>query len=157
MGYRVFTTALTLLPTFGSVAAGDAVCATAAADAGLPGGYIAWLSSPDAGPLTRFPPGLEGQWVTDAGIAFRNFAQLRTVPSIPLDRDERGRPVSGSAWTGTLNGGASSGATCTGWSSMPTPNATGTYGQVINTAGWTNANAPSLCASPRHLYCFQVQ
>jgi hypothetical protein len=153
--FRVFTSAITLLPSFGGASAADRLCDAAAADAGLSGHHVAWVSTPDAGPLARFPSGLTGQWLlVGAGVAFVNFSQLSLQPSVPIDRDEHGRQLSGTTWTGTLNGGASSGATCGNWSNA---SSTGTYGSVVNTVGWTNANAPSLCASPRHLYCFQVR
>jgi hypothetical protein len=161
--FRVFTPSSTLVPSFGGVAKGDGVCNVTAADAGLPGTYLAWLSSnaPDAGALARFPALPNTEWVmyrNDAGpaVVFASRAALTGVPSVAIDHDERGVTLlPGNAWTGTDGGGASSGATCTDWASI---SATGTYGDIKVAAQWTSTGSgvTALCTIQKHLYCFQV-
>ena len=153
---RVFTTSINVLPSFGGLAGGDAVCANLATDAGLPGTFAAWLSTPDAGAVVRFSS-LDAHWVMPGSpTVFNNAAQLRQTPNVPLTRDERGALISaGSAWTGTLTGGQPSGFACLNWTNAMT--ATGTFGTVITTTNWTTNGIPALCSTARRLYCFQTQ
>lgn len=155
-GLRVFATSSNVVPDFAGVTNGDRICNAAAQDAGLSGTYLAWLSTADAGARSRFPMGLTGGWrlTGDGGTAFIDFGQLTQVPAVPLNRDERGVQVAGTAWTGTNTGGQPSGQSCSNWAST---NANGTFGNVASAAEWTQSGAPTLCTVGRRLYCFQVQ
>ena len=154
--FRVFTTSVGVLPSFGGLAGGDRVCQGFAADAGLPGTFQAWLSTTDAGARLRFAA-IDAHWdQPGAGVAFNNASQLATTPNRALDRDERGALIAaGSAWTGTLTGGNPSGASCSNWA--PTTTSTGTFGSVIAAANWTAGGVATLCTTSRRLYCLQVQ
>ncbi|MBK7857638.1 MAG: hypothetical protein IPJ65_03210 [Archangiaceae bacterium] len=158
--FRVFVTSANAGPSFGSVARADAFCQATAADAGLPGTYVAWVSGLDAGVLTRFPPNLDARWVvgdvasTSRNVVFPSVAALRGAPTLPLDQDERGRPVTGTVWTGTNTGGAPSGANCKNWSDTA---ATATFGSATATTTWTSSGMAATCLNVRHLYCFQVR
>lgn len=154
--FRVFTTSLSVLPSFGGLDGGDRVCQGFAGDAGLTGVYRAWLSTTDAGALLRFS-GLDAHWdQPGAGVAFNNASQLATMPNRALDRDERGAVIaSGSAWTGTLTGGNPSGFSCSNWTAITM--STGTFGSVIVGPNWTTGGVAALCSTSRRLYCFQVQ
>lgn len=152
---RVFTTSQTFLPDFGGVAVGDRLCETFARDAGVSGKVVAWLSTQDAGPLTRFPRDLDAHWDLANGVTvFNNAAQLAGVPNAALNRDEKGNVLtSGTAWTGTANGARPVAETCGNWAAIA---ATGVFGNVINPTNWTLGGVPALCTTQRHLYCFQV-
>lgn len=155
-GFRVFATANNVVPDFGGVMNGDRVCNAAAQDAGVGGTFIAWLSTSDAGARSRFPAGINASWrlTGDGGVVFIDVGQLTQTPAAPLNRDERGTLVAGTAWTGTSLGGQASGQSCSNWAST---NANGTFGSVASSVEWTQSGLPTLCTVARRLYCFQVQ
>ncbi len=114
----VFTSSLGLSGTFGSRAAANTHCANAAAAAGLPGTFVAWLSGTERCGTTNCAYAAKDT-VTGAGpwfllcrdaeghvrSPFPNRASLLVAPTTPLDCDERGRKVSSGVWTGTSVGG----------------------------------------------------
>ncbi len=153
--FVVFTTSAQVFPNFGGVTGGDRVCQNFARDAGLQGVFIAWLSAPDAGAVSHFPPGLDARWslLADAGRAFDGPAQLRTSPNLALNRDERGAVRADAVWTGTNTGGNPNANTCANWSSLAV---TGSVGSSTNALNWTQGGTGT-CAVARRLYCFQVQ
>ncbi len=153
---RVFATSQNVVPNFGGVLQGDRYCLAVAQDAGLGGTFVAWLSTDDAGARSRFPQGITRPWVLtgDGGSVFVDFAQLAQGPLLPLNRDERGTVVAGTAWTGTSSGGVASGQSCSNWAST---NANGTSGNVAGLTDWTQSGAATQCTVGRRLYCFQVQ
>lgn len=168
----VFATSQTFTGDFGGLDGGDAKCQALAADAGLSGSYLAFLSDvTEAGQrinaVERFTG--NGPWVMrtrDArGKVLRPFddrASLAGPPRSPIDQDETGHVFAlfdkRQVWTGTLlDGGAElpmpmRDTTCRRWS---TQNATGLYGIVdVPTEKWSGLGAVA-CASDNRLYCFE--
>ena len=63
---RVFVTSTTSGPDLGGLAGADTVCNTLAADAGLGGAWVAWLSTQSVNAEDRLTPG-SGPFVRAAG------------------------------------------------------------------------------------------
>lgn len=168
----VFATSLTFTGDLGGLDGGDAKCRDLAADAGLPGTFIAFLSDVTEqgqrlAAVERFTG--NGPWVMrtrDArGRVLRPFddrASLAAPPRSPVDQDETGHVFAlfdkRQVWTGTLlDGGAELPApmrdtTCRRWTSVST---TGLYGIIdVPTEKWSGLGAVA-CASDNRLYCFE--
>jgi hypothetical protein len=153
---------LGLAATTGIVAA-DALCNRAAAQAGLGGVWVAWLSDATHDAIARVVD--VGPWYrVDGAKVFDNEAALTGNPLVAIELDERGNdteltPDGGGLanvpWTGTLANGTRSPSTCGDWTS----NSSSTHGLVgANTATtqrkWTEGSLP-LCDQPYPLYCFE--
>lgn len=138
-----------------TIAASDAttanqVCASLAADAGLPGtfyamvGQQAWLLFTNR-PLAR----LDGQmWLEGAGIGMATSHAY-----YPLEHDERGQSLLGEpVWTGASapNGTLQAQDACDG----------GGFAQGTAGAGghwWNNHFSVSDCSQPAHVYCAEYR
>lgn len=168
----VFATSQTYRGALGGLAGADAKCQGLAADAGLAGRFVAYLSDfTDAGApivaMQRFTG--DGPWVMrtrDAmGKVLRPFdsrAALAGPPRSPIDQDETGHVFvlfdKRQVWTGSLlDGGTEPPApnrdtTCAHWTSTT---ATGLYGIIdVPTDKWSGLGAVS-CADDNRLYCFE--
>jgi hypothetical protein len=172
MGARlVFASSETFTGNLGGLSGADARCAALAADAGLPGEFLAFLSTmSDAGVLAA-PDRFSGAdpWILrgrDARgkllVPFANAEALRGPPRSPIDQDEHGRVLflgdKRQVWTGTLlDGGVDApmpdrDTTCGDWTTERT---TGLYGIIdVPTDKWSGLGAIA-CASDNRLYCFQ--
>lgn len=168
----VFATSQGFTGDLGGLDGGDARCAAIAADAGLPGRFLAFLSDvTEAGARLDAPSRFSGNgpWVLRTrgarGQVLRPFddrASLAGPPRTPIDQDEAGRVLGPfdkrQVWTGTLpDGGAElpmpmRDTTCRRWSSV---SATGLYGIIDTpTDAWSGLGAMS-CANDNRLYCFE--
>lgn len=168
----VFATSATFTGNMGGLQGADEACRALAADAGLSGSYLAFLSDfTDAGQAVRAIDRFTGNgpWVMrtrDAtGKVLRPFdsrAALAGPPRSPIDQDETGHVFvlfdKRQVWTGTLlDGGVEPPApgrdtTCNHWTTI---NATGMYGIIdVPTDKWSGLGAVS-CASDNRLYCFE--
>lgn len=126
----VFTSSLGLAGNFGGRTVANTHCANAAAAAGLPGTFVAWLSGTERCGTTNCDFAARdavtgtGPWYLlcrdENGRVrqpFLNRAALLVAPTTPLDCDERGRKVSSRVWTGTgVGGGRERFAHCAGYS-----------------------------------------
>ena len=138
-----------------SLAIADAHCNTLAAQAGLGGTYIAWLSSATMNAKDRIPASTRG-WVRPDRKPFAH-----TILDIVMGQtfyppwlDERGRPVGDiNVATGTLHNGFGA-DNCGGLSGNPM-----TYIMAGAPDGgspkWTNKGLVQ-CNNALHLYCFGV-
>lgn len=168
----VFATSATFTGALGGRDGGDGRCQAVAADAGLPGTFLVYLSDvTETG--ERLPAAARftgnGPWVMrtrDArGKVLRPFddaASLSRPPRSPIDQDETGRVFTLSdqrqVWTGTLlDGGVELPApgrdtTCARWTNAT---ATGLYGIIdVPTDKWSGLGAVD-CGSENRLYCFE--
>jgi hypothetical protein len=151
----VFVTRAQIAPwQLGGLAAADAICA----DAGLSGHFVAWLSSHDAGiDASSRLGGLRG-WVRTDGRPFVDTLGVLLNGNIlyPATLDELGDVVSGRVMTGTVPNGSAS-QTCGDWTDDA---GVETFGESdCGAEQWTayeSKNAQGACASPQHLYCFQI-
>jgi hypothetical protein len=152
----VFVTSSQLNGALGGLAGADAACASEASAAGLPGTFVAWLSTSTLDARDRLA-GARG-WIRTDGVvaadtvdAFASF-ELRA----PIDRDAHGNRVSYASravWTGTQYTGVRTSETCSDWSSTATTGETGqlSAGEVVFTEDVSIA-----CTSSAHLYCFEI-
>lgn len=122
-GRYAFATLNPFMPG-GGIASADALCAAEAADAGLPGAYLALLGDSAAPSTTwsRFDGG-GPQWVRPDGVIFTRepdkFVHLKALPLAPLAVTARGDSPFGagySSWIGRDSSGNTTAATsCNGW------------------------------------------
>ncbi|HEX8110221.1 MAG TPA: choice-of-anchor D domain-containing protein, partial [Kofleriaceae bacterium] len=155
----VFATSETYAANFGGLAAADANCARLANAAGLPGTYVAWLSTSTVNAKDRL--GSARGWVRLDGEPFADtVAALTTNHAVlhPIVYDENGTALafgSDVAWTGTDVNGANPLA-CSDWTST-SASAQGWIGEAgAGPLGWTRINPNACSQGPYRLYCFQT-
>lgn len=152
----VFVTSTEYSPAGLTLAGADAECAARAAEASLPGTYVAWLSTSTVDAESRL--GTARGWVRTDGLPFADlrgellaFGQVLYPPRL----DEWGRPPERTlAITGTSGGGWFVWAldNCSDWTSTSGNFAFGSV--TAGTGGWTYSG--SAACSPGltgHLYC----
>lgn len=147
----------------GGLAGADAICQNLASTAGLPGSYMAWLSSTTKSPISRFTRATVPYTLVDDTLIAANWAALVSgTLSHAINKIETGAFVDGApdfAWTNTGETGAPGGlgdaaTNCLEWTSAENFQA-GNTGRIHNTNfGWT-AYTFDQCSMPRRLYCFQ--
>lgn len=152
---KAFVSSETVTGNLGGVAGADALCNKLAKAAGLPGTYVAWISTANVNAIDRLTGAGPWQRVDGRAIA-QGKGQLATGQLVnALDRDEKGQtpPLSEDrVWTATgPNGKYIGGSDCGAW--------TGTgYGHVgeAEHAGskWTSLVDES-CTEVNRVYCFQ--
>ena len=143
--------------------AADQRCLLAAAEAGLNGRFLAWLSD-DVRAEQRLPD--VGPWllVGTGDMVFANLEQLAIGPSQAIDRNEYGfRMAPASVWTGTpaAEDAPVPDERCNRWKGTTTivPNGDRVYQALTGRtsardASWTEA-AFADCTMQAHLYCFE--
>jgi hypothetical protein len=155
---RVFVSSTTVTGDFNAGVGADALC-NQLANASLPKGtYLAWISSRGATAPSRFTANATWELV-DGTVVFPSAAALKSGPTGPIHLDEQGREISGPGpdfggttlvWTGTTDTGQSS-VNCADFTIKV---GSGLAGDATNAKKWTDG-APSDCAIPLHLYCFE--
>ncbi len=153
-----FVTSFATQGNFGGTDGGDALCQSAALDAGWSGSFVAWLATGKANPGELLPDA--GGWVRVDGRPFATSAEAlrRGEVLYPLMLDEHGVEVDGGlVWTNALpDGTASVSPNCTAWST----NNAGAFASVGVTSGgstlWTHASLERNCNTLQRLYCLQV-
>jgi hypothetical protein len=173
-GKTVFVTSETFTGNLGGLQGADAKCQAAAFSAGLPGLFLAWLSTspgpivgqPESGPLHRFTRHAVPYVRTDGIKVADHFGDLvdGTLDQ-PIDVTEFGTQLlfaGDLAWSSTIANGAPVGTdgrgTCENWTT-DAPLATAAFlGDFIsNNFAWS---APGLstfesCAQRNRLYCVE--
>lgn len=163
---RVFISSTTHPGGFaGGVTGADEFCQERAEAAGLPGRFVAWLSTGDS--KTQARKRLENAEVpyqlVDGTIVANGFEDLvdGTIAA-PINLDEFGvtRNVTNGVWTGTAADGTAAGtfngsARCNKWVSSSSGNSgrVGTSSATNN--NWTNTGNNVNCDQPLRVYCFQ--
>ena len=140
----------------------DAHCAVEAAEAGLGGTFVAWISTGNSSAVALLGDGV--RWVrTDGRLVFPSKASISAgnPPSLPIDRDARGAVVDGDAdggsayvWTGTQNNGMSAGDPCANWSTTGA-GGQGRHGVLASTQFWSDLTQDDTCEKFKHVLCFQ--
>lgn len=148
----VFVTSTTHNGNFGGLAGADTICTNLATAAGLPGTYVAWLSTASVNAVDRL--GSARGFVRHDGEPFADQPSEIVTNQIfnAIHLDELGNDVGAvEVWTGTQNDGTVAGSTCTDWT-VGSGN-----GRVGNSSGgpaaWTDATNGN-CSQPRRHYCF---
>jgi hypothetical protein len=152
-----FVTSTRVLPDFGGVTGGDAICQSHAQAAGLPGTYRAWLASNAGSAPSRL--GTARGWRRVDGLPIADTAaSLLGDPRLfyLLVVNERGaRTYSNFVWTGTRADGSASAETCNDWTTQAEGQWAATGNGNLASSGWTAAGRAE-CALTEPLYCFGV-
>ncbi|MCY1061082.1 DUF4215 domain-containing protein [Nannocystis sp. SCPEA4] len=153
---QVFTPDLIL-----GLAGADSLCRQLALQSGHPRWttFVAWMSDSQTSAIDRVTPA-PGRYVRPDGVMVaENFARfLSGSIAAPINIDEFGAVVLGSAWTGTRpDGTAAVGHTfCDDWTTSYYLDEEGPAGAVKQTDElWTLRAHAESCAEDNHLYCFE--
>lgn len=153
----------------GGLTGADVICQTLAAAAGLPGTYLAWLSTPDASPATRFTRSTISYILVDGSAIATNWTDL-TDGSLtrPINLTEQGVRLGSAAVVATNTRPVGSAANmaseqghCDYWAdnSASISQCVGNFGSTDRQ--WTQSgSSPSVCdvlncGTRSHLYCFE--
>ncbi len=157
---KVFVTRALFTGKLGGLAGADAKCATAAAAAGLPGTFLAYLSTDTVAAATRVTGA--GPWSNAKGKLIFDGGASRWAgfPKAGLEIDETGGQVygyedggSGTYWTGSDAQGVSGPDHCKAWTEEQ--NSYGVVGTKSTTgAAWVNSGRID-CSRKQSLICFQ--
>jgi hypothetical protein len=145
----------------GGLAGADAFCQRLAANAGLPGTYMAWLSAGNQSPQNRFltRSSLPYNRVDGTKIA-NNWANLTNGRiAAPINVTETGKALESGqfVWTNTLANGrtATTKSDCLGWTT-DNAMAASEFGDSNKTdATWSATDRITNCNNTFPLYCFQ--
>ena len=146
----------------GGLAGADALCALRAADAGLPGKYVAFLSTTSVKAVDRLAE--SRGWIrTDGRPVVDLPGELLTQgPSYPVLADENGALLAGTApaqppyavVTATEAGGTPTPFTTCGDFVSSTSAMVGCGDARGTASAFTSGLWPGQCDAPMHLYCF---
>jgi hypothetical protein len=156
---RMFLTSTGIIGDFGSLAAGDAFCASKATAAGLPGTFLAFLSTSTVDARDRFA-GSRG-WVRIDGEPVLDRMDDLFLGKLynPLVLDENNTmadPNVINAWTGTEADGRKAAVTCSDWTNAVLGEA-GRNGRIDATIPRVLSGGMSTCANFAYrLYCFEA-
>ncbi len=149
-----FVTSTAQSGNLGGLAGGDTICNALAANAGLPGAYLAWLADTTGSPSTRFSQ--TGHYVrVDGTIIAYNWGDLTDGQiRAPISVTEQNNSVGPSCvWSDVyIDGTFSDPNACNNWSSIAV---SGGFGNSSSSSSsWTSGGFGN-CASNCLLYCFQ--
>ena len=151
-----FVTSTTHDGALGGLDGADAICAARASAAGLPGTYVAWLSTASVDAVGRL--GSARGFIRPDGAPFADQPADIAVNQIfnTLHIDETGADIgSVSVWTGTLKNGTNDSNTCAGWTVD-----SGANGRIGSSRGgpaiWTELVSSPSCGQSNRLYCFGI-
>ncbi len=166
----VFTTSTFHQGNLNGLAGADAICNARAAEASLPGIYMAWLADQTGSPSTRFVQSTVPYVLTDGATVANSYIALVTDGTLlhAIDRDESGVPVSGGAeaglinWTNVTPAGialrTTQVGTCNSWTDNTDGGQTTSFGfNIASTTNWTDASDADCdgVGGGLHLYCFE--
>ena len=162
---RVFVTSEVFTGNLGGIAGADQKCQAAAESAGLPGDYMAWVSSSEGSPAERFLKSAVPYRQLDGTEIASNWNDLidGTLKSGILLTEKMGAPTKGTAmscmldvafaWSGTQETGVGlADGDCNDWSDGAGYGFAGWVGLTDN--GWTIACMAD-CIDEAALYCFE--
>jgi hypothetical protein len=155
-GKLVFATSTKSTGNLGGVTGADQKCQSLATAAGLPGTYLAWISTPTTSPLDRFVQSAKPYRLVDGTKFANDFAGLVSVTAAPR-LTELGTLVSSQfAWTATTSAGAyTSGTTfasCSNWTAANGIRAVA--GKPTSRTFWSDDSLVECDQTHAH-YCFQ--
>ncbi|MBK8262900.1 MAG: DUF4215 domain-containing protein [Nannocystis sp.] len=146
-----------------SLSGADALCQDLAQAAGLPPHlYMAWLSTKNLGPASRFPShtaSARGPFLlidhTPIALSWQDLTDGQLLH--PIDLDEHGQTITKSTvWTNTSpNGAPADKGDCDAWNSSDGDPKGGVGSSSATDTTWTELDA-NLCANSARIYCFQV-
>jgi hypothetical protein len=150
-----FVTAVAMPGGFGGLAAADALCNSEAASAGLPGTFVAFLSTATQPAPARLA-GSRG-WVRPDGEPLIDqpadlFVGGRMFNALELDAAGNYR-ANMFTWTGTTEDGLADPQRCGDWTTTTGNGLIGLHQMAAPQAVAASANS---CANPSHIYCFEI-
>lgn len=154
---RAFVTSQAYTAALGGLSGADDTCQMHAEDAGLPGTFVAWLSTTSIDAKDRL--GNDGGWARTDGLPFATSISALLGGGVlhPLWLDEWGNEVTigTRVFTATFRGGAFQvESDCNAWSAI-TPDSAVT-GQVdFSGNSWSNRGR-NACQAALPLYCLQI-
>jgi hypothetical protein len=158
----VFLTSERFNGSLGGIAGADNRCNRLAADAGIDGSFVAWLSSETTGAASRIQNPEREIVLRNGTTVAASLADLGTGgPRRPIVIDEKNQPVAAAAcggdrvWTNALGDGGVGipERNCDEWSNVI---ATGFAGEVGGLGqAWTAGCPDQACGENARLYCFQ--
>ena len=162
---RVFVTSEMYDGNLGGLAGADAKCQALADAAGLPGTYMAWISTAEGSPSTRFTQSTQPYLRIDGVQVAPNWAGLVDgTLDAAISVTELGGPAPigntscagggfATVWSATNVAGGSGGTACAGFTSNA---GSGLWGQAtVTNSSWTSWCSGGLCSWLSPLYCFQ--
>jgi hypothetical protein len=123
---------------------------------------MAWLSTKNLGPSSRFPShtsSAQGPFLlidhTPIALSWQDLTDGLLLH--PIDLDEHGQTITKSTvWTNTSPSGApADNGDCDAWNSSEGDPKGGVGSSSATDAAWTELDA-NLCANSARIYCFQV-
>jgi hypothetical protein len=168
----IFVTSRPSNGDLGGPSGADASCTHAAAAAGLPGVFMAWLSDDTIAAKERVAHSSLPYVLADGEVLAANWDELiNSGPRVPIHLSEsRTQPEDGTAacphavWTDTLYDGtlAGPGLDCANWTSAGKEGgAQSAWGSWGETQHWSNecsggsGSLTRVCESTASLYCFE--
>lgn len=153
----VFASSTTIYPKMGGLAVADQHCNTLANNAGLPGTYVAYLSTSTVNAVSRIS-GASG-WIRvgdrlpvadkPSDIASEHFFY-------PIKVDEHGNDIGGDfVMTATHPNGSKFGSTCSDWQDDP-PGQSVSAGTASANSGMFTAFYSIGCQQSARIYCFGI-
>lgn len=164
-GRTVFVSSVMFTGDLGGLLGADAECQALAVAAGLPGTYMAWLSTAVESPSTRMTPSPDPYVRVDGVEVAPNWAGLVDgTLDVPINLTELGGPAPigntscagggfPTVWSATSANGSSAGTACANWTSTA---GSGLWGQANATDGtWTSWCSGGVCDWLSPIYCVQ--
>lgn len=154
---KAFVSSAIVTGGFGGIAGADKICSDLAKAQGLPGTYVAWISTAGTNAIDRITA--NGPWQrVDGQVVAQTKAQLATgALTTALLRDEKNQtppPAEDRVWTATgSNGMFVGGSDCAGWTGA----GSGRVGEAEHTNGQWTALEDEPCSEVNRVYCFQNQ
>ncbi len=156
-----FITSGTINTNAGSLAAYDAHCQAHANSAGLPGTYMAWVSTDSQSPSTRFTRSTNPYVLPSGRKIADNWADL-TDNSLdaPLNETQTGASGGGSSFGNAIlgstrpDGTSIAGFNCNGWTTTNN-SLQAQYGDASQTNHNWSVGWGLICGQARRIYCFQ--
>jgi cysteine-rich repeat protein len=164
--YRlVFATSTLHTGNLGGLAGADAICNARAQAAGLPGTYMAWLSTGQGSPSTRFVKSTVPYQLVNGHVVANSWNDLvdgslinaiaRTeLNTFSPNTDATCETSVRMARTGTTSAGTQGPNICNHFTSANV-NFLGTIGRSTSQTGTYSNCQPQSCATPLPIYCFQ--
>jgi len=140
------------------IEAADYLCQRLANLEGLPGQFVAWLSTDAVNAVDRLSPFMNGFRCTNGEVVAMNITDLTDgTLANPIRYDETGARVNGGqVWTGTKSNGTSTGHNCNNWA-PPFSGLPGNAGRLYRSDDqWTYFAYDYACQLYSfRLYCFR--
>ncbi|MCA9650965.1 MAG: hypothetical protein KC501_13700 [Myxococcales bacterium] len=162
----IFASSTMFTGDMGGLAGADAECQALANAAGLPGIYMAWLSTATESPSTRMTPSAQPYVRPDGVQVAPNWAGLvdgsldapinvtETGGAVPIGNTTCGGGGFATVWSATNTAGnTAGGSNCSGWTSTAGGSQ---WGRADQTSGsWTSWCSGGVCTWLSPIYCVQ--